>query len=44
MEGAPMINRIRDFPMVQLLMIVAVGFFTAEAIYTIASGEIWSPF
>ena len=39
-----MINHIRDFPTVQLLLIVAVAFFTAEVIYAIASGEIWSHF
>jgi hypothetical protein len=42
--GVPMINRIQNFPIVQLLAIVAAGIFTAELIQEVAAGEIWWPF
>jgi hypothetical protein len=39
-----MSNHIRDFPIVQLLLIVGAAVITAEVIHAIAAGEIWWPF
>jgi hypothetical protein len=39
-----MTNHIRDFPVVQLVLIVVAGIFAAEVIHEIATGEIWWPF
>ena len=37
-------KRIVDFPFVHLLLVIVAAIFAAEAICTIATGQIWWPF